>query len=198
MVLQGNSFFNRKMLISCPVRVECQTLMMIISNIDMEDGVQINKTLYCCAFMMISLGFILTGCSDKTPSQPEAASIVDPNALGPAESLDTKVSAGSNIMEGRTSGPMLPVYFEFDSAVIEGDQKQRIEGNADFIKSNHDFKIRIEGNCDPRGTNEYNMALGERRAISAKKYLVNLGVAGNRVSTISYGDSHIIRSYTQV
>ncbi len=192
MVLQGNSFFNRKMLISCPVRVECQSLMMIIYNIDMEDDVQMNKALYCCAFMMISLSFVVTGCSDKKPSQPEAASMVDPNALGPAESLDTKVSANSNIMEGRTSGPMLPVYFEFDSAVIEGDQKQRIEGNADFIKSNHDFKIRIEGNCDPRGTNEYNLALGERRALTAKRYLVNLGIEQERLFTVSWGEEKLL------
>ncbi len=52
--------------------------------------------------------------------------------------------------------------------------------------------IKIEGNCDPRGTNEYNMALGERRALSAKKYLSNLGVAAERMKTISYGEERIL------
>jgi peptidoglycan-associated lipoprotein len=95
-------------------------------------------------------------------------------------------------MEGRTSGPMLPVYFDFDSSVIRADQVERIEGNGEFLKKNPDIKIRIEGNCDPRGTKEYNLALGERRAQSAKKYLVNLGVDADRMNTISWGEEKLL------
>lgn len=93
-----------------------------------------------------------------------------------------------NILEGRTTGPMLPVYFDFDKSNIRQDQKSRIEANADHLKNNPNTRIVIEGNCDERGTNEYNMALGERRAISGKKYLVNLGISSNRINTISYGE----------
>jgi peptidoglycan-associated lipoprotein len=64
----------------------------------------------------------------------------------------------------------------------------RIEKNADFLKENPAAKIRIEGNCDERGTNEYNMALGERRALSAKKYMKNLGIHADRMHTISFGE----------
>jgi peptidoglycan-associated lipoprotein len=110
-------------------------------------------------------------------------------AIGAEESLDSK-SLG--IMEGRTSGPMLPVYFDFDSSDVRGDQVSRIQVNADFLNKNGDVKIRIEGNCDARGTNEYNMALGERRALSAKKYLMNLGVGEARLSTVSYGEERIL------
>ncbi|MCK5613015.1 peptidoglycan-associated lipoprotein Pal [Candidatus Pacearchaeota archaeon] len=92
------------------------------------------------------------------------------------------------ISEGRTSGPMLPIYFDFDKSNIRDDQKVRIEGNDDFLKANSHLRIVIEGNCDERGTNEYNMALGERRAQSAKKYLENLGIAGRRINTVSYGE----------
>jgi peptidoglycan-associated lipoprotein len=95
-------------------------------------------------------------------------------------------------MEGRTSGPMVPVYFEFDSSKIAGEQVQRIETNADFIKKNPALKIRIEGNCDPRGTQEYNLALGERRAQNAKSYLVNLGVNVDQLTTVSFGEEKLL------
>ncbi len=93
-----------------------------------------------------------------------------------------------SISEGRTNGPMLPVYFDFDKSNIRDDQKARLEGNGDFLEANTRLNITIEGNCDERGTNEYNMALGERRAQSAKKYLENLGVPGYRINTMSYGE----------
>jgi len=121
--------------------------------------------------------------------------VIDEGA-GPAESLESKpVEQGAmtiGTVEGsRTSTGLLPVYFDFDKSVIRPDQVERMEANAAFMKSNA-LKIQIEGNCDERGTNEYNMALGERRAMSAKKYLVNLGIAANRLNTISYGEERPI------
>lgn len=110
-------------------------------------------------------------------------------AMGVEEPLESKPLG---IMEGRTSGPMLPVYFDFDSSDIREDQISRIQVNADFLNENPDVKIRVEGNCDSRGTNEYNMALGERRALTAKKYLMNLGIAEPRLTTISYGEERIL------
>jgi peptidoglycan-associated lipoprotein len=83
---------------------------------------------------------------------------------------------------------MLPIYFDFDKSNIRDDQKARLEGNADFLKANTRLDITIEGNTDERGTNEYNMALGERRALGAKKYLGNLGVSEHRINTMSYGE----------
>lgn len=111
-------------------------------------------------------------------------------AMGVEEPLESAVTGG--IMEGRTSGPMLPVYFDFDSSDVRGDQVSRIQVNSDFLKNNPGVKIRIEGNCDARGTNEYNMALGERRALSSKKYLMNLGVSESRMTTVSYGEERIL------
>lgn len=131
----------------------------------------------------------LTGCgSDK---QTDQAMKVDakPAAAGPVESLDSKPLG---ISEGRTTEGMLPVYFDYDSSDIRKDQVSRIQVNADFIKKNSKYEIRIEGNCDPRGTNEYNMALGERRALAAKKYLVNLGVSEAKLSTVSYGEERLL------
>ncbi len=111
-------------------------------------------------------------------------------AMGVEEPLESQPIGG--IMEGRTSGPMLPVYFDFDSSDVRGDQVSRIQVNSDFLMNNPNVNIRIEGNCDSRGTNEYNMALGERRALSAKKYLMNLGVDEARMTTVSYGEERIL------
>lgn len=141
-----------------------------------------------CAMLILSITG-LTGCGSKSTTD-EALDAQNNKGMGAEESLESKPKSG--IVEGRTSGPMLPVYFDFDSSMIKEDQVSRIELNADFIKGQPNINIRIEGNCDPRGTNEYNMALGERRALSAKKYLVNLGVADKQLETISYGEERIL------
>ena len=131
----------------------------------------------------------LTGCSKKAATD-EAVKVQAPEAMGAEESLESK-SLG--ISEGRTTEGMLPVYFNFDASDIRTDQVSRIQVNADFIKNNSKYaQIRIEGNCDERGTNEYNMALGERRALSAKKYLINLGVTEDRLTTVSYGEERVL------
>ena len=176
-----------------PVQVGLQVTIMIIFSRNMEAMMRLSKMTFLAFLMAMFLVFPLTGCSDKTPkSAAEGAVTGDPEALGPAESLETEVSENDNIMEGRTSGPMLPVYFDFDSAMIQSDQVQRIEGNAEYIKANGTLNVRIEGNCDPRGTREYNLALGERRALNAKKYLVNLGVGAERLFTVSWGEEKLL------
>jgi peptidoglycan-associated lipoprotein len=107
----------------------------------------------------------------------------------PAESLD---SANIGVMDGRSTPGMKSVYFDYDKSNIRQDQVASMQINADFIKKNAKSAFRIEGNCDPRGTAEYNMALGERRALSAKKYLVNLGVPAATMTTVSYGKERIL------
>jgi peptidoglycan-associated lipoprotein len=167
---------------------------MIILNIEREGEMRLNAMMCLGLFLTLFMVFSITGCSDKTPTAAPEGTVTtgDPEALGPAESLETEISENNDIMEGRTSGPMLPVYFDFDSATIQGDQVERIEGNGDFLKANGTVNVRIEGNCDPRGTREYNLALGERRALNAKKYLVNLGVDPGRLYTVSWGEEKLL------
>ena len=141
------------------------------------------KMMYLFTVAALVLGLSLTGCSSKNTDSAQQG--VRSEGGGATESLE---SADTGIMEGRTSGPMVPVYFEFDSSKIAGEQVQRIATNADFLKKNPQIKIRIEGNCDERGTAEYNLALGDRRAKVAKDFLVNLGIRADRISTISYGE----------
>jgi len=80
-----------------------------------------------------------------------------------------------------------PIYFDFDKSFVRDDAKGVMKANADYLKANPKVKVRIEGNCDERGTIEYNQALGQRRASSTKKYLTDMGVSGKRISLISYG-----------
>jgi len=81
-----------------------------------------------------------------------------------------------------------PIYFDFDRSSIRDEARVVLEKTAAFLKENSGIHIRIEGNCDERGTNEYNLALGERRANSAKLFLVSLGISPDRIRTISYGE----------
>lgn len=131
----------------------------------------------------------LSACGSKTETDQAMKAEPKSEAAGKMESLDSKPLG---VSEGRTTAGMMPVYFDYDKSDIRKDQISRIEVNADFIKKNSKFEVRIEGNCDSRGTNEYNMALGERRALASKKYLMNLGVSEAKLSTVSYGEERLL------
>jgi len=78
-------------------------------------------------------------------------------------------------------------YFDYDKADIRPDARAALSKTADFLKSNPRFKVIIEGHCDERGSTEYNLGLGDRRASAVKQYIVSLGVSADRVSTVSFG-----------
>jgi peptidoglycan-associated lipoprotein len=80
------------------------------------------------------------------------------------------------------------IYFEYDKADIKPDQVSILQGNAGWLKANPNVRFTIEGNCDERGSEEYNLGLGDRRANAVKEYLISQGVAANRIMTISYGE----------
>ena len=80
------------------------------------------------------------------------------------------------------------IHFEFDSAQLSSMAKQLIEEKAEWLGANSGVAVIIEGHCDERGTTDYNIALGERRAIVVKNYLVNLGISGSRLTTVSFGE----------
>lgn len=91
-------------------------------------------------------------------------------------------------LHGRCSANLSPIYFDFDQAGIRPDMVQTMAENAEYLKSIPGKMFIIEGNSDERGTNEYNMALGERRAINAQQYLANIGIDSQRMRTLSYGE----------
>ena len=98
------------------------------------------------------------------------------------EGAGEKVAASSD-----DSGELLDVYFEFDQAVLKDESKANLQKNAKRLMAGK-VKIRIEGHADERGTEEYNLALGERRAQAVKRFLTALGVEKNQINTISYGE----------
>lgn len=80
------------------------------------------------------------------------------------------------------------IYFEFDKATLDSMSQDILSRKSDWMRDNPDVVVSIEGHCDERGTNEYNLALGEKRAESAKAFLVDLGIDAYRISTVSYGE----------
>ena len=79
------------------------------------------------------------------------------------------------------------VYFDYDSSALSGESRATLDSQAAFLRSNPSIRITVEGHCDERGTREYNLALGERRASAVRDYLVAQGIDGARIRTISYG-----------
>jgi len=84
------------------------------------------------------------------------------------------------------------IYFDFDKATLTPSAQDNLLRKAEWLRENSDVTVTIEGHCDARGTNEYNLALGDRRAESAKAFLVDLGIAASRVTTISYGEERSV------
>jgi len=87
-----------------------------------------------------------------------------------------------------TPGELATVYFDFDRYNLKPGAKAALKNNAEWIKANPNQRVQIEGHCDERGTEEYNLALGEKRATTTKAYLVSLGVNESDIYTISYGE----------
>ncbi len=137
----------------------------------------------------------LWGCPKKTDvaSAPETQAEKVASAGTPTASSTTAgtqqeaKSEGTNEKAGISTSGLQSVYFDFDKSFIRKDERAAMKANAEWLKANPKAKIRIEGNCDDRGTIEYNQALGQRRDTSAKRYLTDMGVSPKRITLISYG-----------
>ena len=171
------------------------------------------KTLGLVFCMVFLAAFVFTtGCardsSTVNPRFPET----DPAAAEIApmpEDIDSEPMLGEGAMDGFDEGelPIIQdqelareefsaeaarelqmIYFDYDSAALKPSAKAKLERGAEWLRQKTSVNVQIEGHCDERGTNEYNLALGERRALSARRYLVSLGVSQGRIFTISYGE----------
>jgi len=124
-----------------------------------------------------------SGVSNQGQGEGQRGSASESNtAPGSLEALQKGQSSGTP-----ASSPLKDVYFEFDRYDLRTDARETLKVNADWLKRNPAARIEIEGHCDSRGTNEYNLALGAKRAQAAKDYLAALGISAERLSTISYG-----------
>jgi len=140
------------------------------------------KKLFFLLILPLFLGLVFSGCA--CPCQKKQAAAAPAEIVAPPPEVEEEVPPPAP----EPSVSLEPIFFDFDKSNITPDAKAILDKNAEWTSKNPTAKIRIEGNCDERGTNEYNMALGERRATSAKQYLVTLGIAANRLTTVSYGE----------
>jgi peptidoglycan-associated lipoprotein len=121
------------------------------------------------------------GAAAATPAAPAATPA--PVAAAPAATPPPVAAAPAD-----RRSRLETIYFAFDRAEIQDQFRPILTASADWLKRNPNARVQIEGHCDERGSVQYNLALGERRAESAKRYLESLGVEGSRLSTISYGE----------
>jgi peptidoglycan-associated lipoprotein len=122
--------------------------------------------------------------STRPPAPPEP--VAEP-VLVPPEPLPTDSIASASLDDLNRNSPLKPVFFEYDSNEISPAAQAALNENAMVLKRYPTWTVTIEGHCDERGTAEYNLALGERRAVAARAYLVTLGVQADRLRTVSYG-----------
>lgn len=126
------------------------------------------------------------GCAKKAveaPPAPPPAPPVQETTPPPAPPEETQPPAPAPLQQT----DMQPVFFALDSDALDGAARARLDANAKLLRDHADAQITIEGHCDERGTVEYNLALGERRAQAARDYLVNAGIDASRIQIISYG-----------
>jgi peptidoglycan-associated lipoprotein len=123
-------------------------------------------------------------------SQPEPPPALQPQAAAPAPPPAAPPAPAPEPQRPPKAPDVQPVsiYFEFDSAELSPDSRNTLQSFFDGAQKRPDTRVRIEGNCDERGTREYNLALGQRRADAARIYLVQLGLDASRISTVSYGN----------
>jgi len=127
-----------------------------------------NNLLFLRSLFVPGLLFIGACCAQK-PAVESSRPMTEP----PAQSVSTT--------------HLGDIFFDFDKSDIRMDARDQLQANSHWLSENPSNKVVIEGHCDERGTGEYNMALGERRAISAKEYLMHMGVAPERMNTVSFG-----------
>jgi peptidoglycan-associated lipoprotein len=155
---------------------------------------------------LLLAGLIITGCARRpattaasaattapaaapSPAPAPAPSAPSPAPAPPAPAAAAPAPAPRPVpKEFMAVAALKEVYFDFDKYDIRPEDAKTLDANATWLKSNGDNLVLIEGHCDERGTNEYNLALGERRAKSTMNYLVSQGIQANRITIISYGE----------
>ncbi len=141
------------------------------------------------AIVVFSL-MVTAGCSSKsavTPAESTTGPVYTSPSLSSQPSSQSSLPSGYGFDQWQT-GPLGDVFFDFDSATLSTEAQDQLKQNGEWMGNHAPKGALIEGHCDERGTSEYNLALGDRRAASAKEYLVRFGVAPSRLETVSYGE----------
>ena len=153
--------------------------------------------------LTLLIAVAIVGCGKKKPpivqpapppataSTPQSAApppqrVEEPLPV-PQQPLSEDAIGNRSLDDLNRDSPLKPVLFALDSAELDDMGRATVQANADILKKYPTWQVTIEGHCDERGTAEYNLALGERRAVAVKTYLVSLGISADRLRTVSYG-----------
>ena len=156
------------------------------------------KSFIKLAVALVFVAATMTGCrSTKNAGNTEGG--FNDSGIGDPSAIDSTWAEGDLPQEGTRfetlsrvtdAGEFLPVYFDYDAYSIPGGESSKISAVAEFLRINPAVVLVVEGNCDERGTNEYNMSLGEYRAQSVREQLITMGIAATRIQTSSFGEEH--------
>ncbi|KPJ75145.1 MAG: hypothetical protein AMJ54_15815 [Deltaproteobacteria bacterium SG8_13] len=150
--------------------------------------------------VVLLFGFSMAGCAKKPAEPGPGEQMTQTRALEetqttpgnvevlPPEEPKAMVPESAREMAAFDISDLVDVFFALDQSDLTSEGKDKLARNAGLLKTASDVKVVVEGHCDERGTNEYNLGLGERRANAVKNYLVSLGVPTSRIKTISYGE----------
>lgn len=165
-------------------------------NMDKLSGLVKISTIALAALGLVSCASNINPTSSQydTPKWTFENPNAERSAPTPVVKSDAAMAEGSleALRSGQSSAtpassPLKEIYYGFDSSELSAESRKILSSNADWLKTNPAARVQIEGHCDQRGTVEYNLALGSRRAQAALDYLVTLGIAKDRLTTISYG-----------
>lgn len=156
------------------------------------------------SILLVLIVFLLPGCQKKQiSSEPYGTESAEARRMAEEEAMRTSGGIGEEdlqsakereerermmLSEERQAFENEDIYFQYDSAALTPEAQEILRQKAAWLQENPTARVTIEGHCDERGTNEYNLALGEARAQSTKNYLADLGVSASRIGTISYGE----------
>ena len=146
--------------------------------------------------LLVLLMVMGVSCAKKVVTEQQEPAKAEPAAPAPGAKEEPKAPpappAPDKLAEAKKVFEAEGIYFDFDKYNLKPEAIKVLDKKIAFLKEYPQAKVLIPGNCDPRGSNEYNLALGDRRANAAKSYMVKAGVAENRLSTISYGEEKLI------
>lgn len=125
----------------------------------------------------------------KEPSKSEMIALEEERRAEAERRASTREREKTQMLQDEIQAfESAPIYFDFDKSTLKAPARANLTKKAKWLRANPQFSVRIEGHCDEQGTNEYNLALGERRASAAAKYIEGLGISAGRISTVSYGE----------
>ena len=153
-----------------------------------------DRNLLSGALILILSSLVLTGCPKPAPTQPPTPVEEEPSRAEPPTPVDEaatriRTDAMGNPLDPNTGAPLSRVfYFDYDEAIIGRDDFDVLSLHATFLQENRGVSAVLEGHCDERGTRDYNLALGERRASAVSSFLVSSGAGGSQIESVSYGE----------